>query len=132
MVRFWTACLFFHALLLGYLFWRGWSWRERLRKPRPGALWVLDLLSEGVVFAAGLLFLGLVLGMMASGGPFSALRLVGQGLFGEGTAALILLALLHFRAGGKALTWRGAVLAAGAIALGLLYWEAYHRCPYDL
>lgn len=100
-----------------------------MQDPLGAGGWLGHVLSDGVLFGAAL-FLAAVVGGVVARSVFSGVRFLAQGLFGEGVLLLVFAAAAHLRI--SALRLRGAVMGSGALLLIAVYWEAYHRCPYDL
>lgn len=118
------------ALAAGFILAR---WHGRMKRRMPVGLWLLYLAADATVLGLGVLAGTVLLLVGARSGPLLA-RFWAQILFGE-------LPLLLFAAGGMQLRaaaqnrlprWRGSALIMGALALLWTYYEAYHRCPYDL
>lgn len=126
--RFWTSVVLFHCVLVPVAFGIGRSWPGRLSHPAPPFAWSRSLLRDAVLFAAALLAAGITAALAPKPG-FTLLRLVCQGIFGEGVLLALWLSFLHVERG---LLLRAAVPGLAATALIGAYAQAYHREPRDL
>ena len=105
---------------------RSQAWKKATRA------WVAALVRDGVQFGIALFAGALVGGALLPVHldiPFEILRFLCQGLFGEGLALAVFVAVLHARHGtGR----RAAAVALPALLLLAAYVKAYHREPHDL
>ncbi len=125
--RFWTSVLVFHGVLLPVTVVLGRRWtREHGR--RATVPWLLLLMRDAGVFAA-VTTVAAALAALSVGFDFTLLRLLCQGLFGEGVALALWIAAAHARRG----WWlRAALPGAVVAALVAIYWDAYHVEPQSL
>ena len=126
--RFWIAILSFHAIVLWHSSSLARSWARRLESVAQPCSMLRNLLADAILFGLGVALAGM-LAVIAPSPRFMYLRLLCQGLFGEGVLLAAWVAWLHAKQG-----LRSLALVPGAAALALLgvYGEAYHREPTDL
>jgi len=126
-VRFWASVLAFHLLLapVAILIAR----RQQASRGLPRRAWLGGLGRDAVVFSMFAVVVGLLTSSWAPMPGFTALRLWCQALFGETVALCSWLALGQWRAAGRA---RAVLPALAALALVMVYWQAYHREPRQL
>ncbi len=126
---FWIAALGFHLAVGAAAWWLGRRWVLRLRKVRPAWLWLLQLLADAMLLGFAALFGAVTAAMFVPAPAFTAMRLISQAVFGEGVLLAGWIAWLHGRESPRA---RALLPAAVAVLLVGVYFEAYHRGPYDL
>jgi predicted MPP superfamily phosphohydrolase len=124
--RFWASVILFHLGVLWTTVRIGRHWPRRLAGSLNPTDWLLAGLGDSFLFGAATVLLGLASSLTPG---FTLLRLLCQALFGEGVLLALWVALLHMRSA----QLRRALAPAGiAIALLVVYWDAYHHEPHDL
>lgn len=126
---FWIAALGFHGVVGATALWLGWRWTRRLRKVRPAWLWLLQLLADAMLLSFAALFAAVSAAVFVPSPAFTAMRFLSQAFFGEGVLLAAWVTWLHGRATPRRRAWVPGLVLVAVLAL---YYEAYHRCPYDL
>lgn len=124
--------LLFHIGLGGCVILLGARWVRSQAWKQGTSAWAAGLARDGVTFgialSAGALLAGVLMPARVSL-PFAVLRLLCQGLFGEGIALAVFVTALHVRhRAGR----RAAIAALPALLLLAVYVEAYHHEPRNL
>lgn len=125
--RFWIAVVLFHTALLAISVRIGRRWL-RLEPPTGALPWCRAVLRDAASFV-GVLSLAGVVATLAPKPGFTLLRLLCQGIFGEGVLLAMWLAFVHLE---RRLLLRAALPGLTAILLLGAYAEAYHREPQAL
>jgi predicted MPP superfamily phosphohydrolase len=126
---FWSVAGVLHLIVGGPSLALAWCWRRHLAPRKVLATGLAWIVVEAVGLVGVALCGAVVLARFLPDGRFAAIRFLAQAVFGEGFLLLLWLTWLLSRRGARWLTTAGALILA---ALLTIYWDSYHREPFDL
>jgi len=126
---FWSVAGVYHLIVGGPALVLGWLWRRHLAQRAAVGTGLAWIIVELIALALLALSVALTLGWLLPDVRFAQIRLLAQALFGEDVLLLCWLTWLLRRRDAR---WLAATAALALTALLAVYWEAYHREPFDL